>query len=447
MVPRSIPLLVGLVLLAIPLGFPVDVAGQEIPAAADRWNRAALEWIRLLQRGSFAEAGSRVDPAVPERAMGPEQLETLWGQLSAQLGELVSVQTGRVQEEGQYHLVDLPSTFRHQAVTLRVVLTDSLQVSGFFIRPPEPPPYETPDYADPERFREVEVTVGAEGWSLPGTLTLPESEGKVPAVVLVHGSGPNDRDETVGAYRPFKDLAWGLASRGIAVLRYDKRTRAYPSRVPSDIGLEEEVVEDALTALQAVRDQDAVDPRRVFLLGHSLGGILAPGIADRDGKLAGIAILAASARPFFRVLEGQLEYLAGLQSEAGARAALDSLIAVIREVEDGDVPDDQVVLGATPPYWREVADVKPVATARELSLPILVLQGGRDYQATTEDFFIWRRGLADEENVTTHLFPQLNHLFISGTGMATPGEYVSGQGHVAEDVVRVLAGWVQEVGG
>ena len=441
--------LVTFLLLATFMTFPASLQGQDPPLTTDRWNRAALEWIRLLDEGFFREAGARVDPAVPEGAMGPEELETLWARISAQLGQLQSVTHGTVSQGGGYHLVDLPSTFENQSVVLRVVLTHSLLISGFFIRPAEPPPYESPGYVDPKEFQEVEVTVGSDSLPLPGILTIPVSEHDVPAVVLVHGSGPNDRDETIGPNRPFKDLAWGLGSRGIAVLRYDKRTRAHPTRVSSDIGLEEEVIQDALSALELARRHEEIDGSRVFLLGHSLGGILAPEIGLRDGGLAGIAILGGSARPFFQVLEGQLEYLAGLEedSEGQNRRQLDSLISVVRGMEAGDVPDTQVVLGAPASYWRQVAGVDPVAMARRLSTPLFIAQGGRDYQATSEDLARWEAGLREKDRVQTRLYPELNHLFMAGAGMATPEEYVSGQGHVAEPLIQDLADWIHGAGG
>jgi dienelactone hydrolase len=381
--------------------------------------------------------------------MGPEQLETLWAQLSAQLGALQSVGPGRVTEAGVYHVVGLPASFERQSLVLQVTLTDSLLVSGLYLVPPEPPEYETPGYVDEEAFAEVEVTVGAEPWLLPGVLSMPKEQGPFAAIVLVHGSGPNDRDEAIGGHRPFKDLAWGLASRGIAVLRYDKRTKVHGASLPPDIGLDGEVVVDALAALELVRSRPEIDPDRVFLLGHSLGGMMAPEIGRRDGKLAGMAFLAAPARPFFDVLASQFEYLLSLESDPAspARAQIESLMGMVRKVEAGDVPDDQSVMGAPPPYWREVAGVDPVAAAKELSTPIFVLQGGRDYQSTSDDLARWQEGLGGRGGFSSKLYPSLSHLFTPGTGTATPEEYASGTKHVAEEVILDLVNWIHHIGG
>src|SRR2546425_10392277 len=113
-------------------------------------------------------------------------------------------------------------------------------------------PWTRPAYSKPDAFRESEVTVGADQWKLPGTLTVPTGSGPFTGIVLVHGSGPNDRDETIAATKVFKDLAEGLASRGVAVLRYEKRTRQYGARVASMQGLtvDDETVTDAARALE-----------------------------------------------------------------------------------------------------------------------------------------------------------------------------------------------------
>ncbi len=186
-------------------------------------------------------------------------------------------------------------------------------------RHPSPTPAASPAaYVRPDAFTETEVTVGAAPWALPGTLSMPTGSGPFPAVVLVAGSGPQDRDETLGPNAPLRDLAWGLASNGIAVLRYDKRTKAHGPEMASE--------GDRITVARggdrrrdrrrrpAARDA-GVDPERVFVAGHSLGGYLAPRIAAAaPERVAGIALLEANARPLQRLIEDQLTYLS---SDAG----------------------------------------------------------------------------------------------------------------------------------
>src|SRR5690606_19348563 len=128
--------------------------------------------------------------------------------------------------------------------------------------------------------------------ALPGTLALPKGKAPgagFPAVVLVHGSGPQDRDETVGANRPFLDIARGLAAQGIAVLRYDKRTQARPQDFAAgDYTVDDETTNDAITAVAALGAAEGIDPDRIHVLGHSQGAMLAPRIAAHSGHVAGL---------------------------------------------------------------------------------------------------------------------------------------------------------------
>ncbi|MGW8267390.1 MAG: alpha/beta hydrolase [Longimicrobiales bacterium] len=434
----------ALLLVGIAMSLPFPLSAQDPGLQADRWNRAAIDWVTLLRTGDFEAAGSRVDPAVPEGAMSPSQLETIWAQLSAQLGNLVSLDPGSVEPFQTYQRANLQAVFDNAEVVLRVVLNPDLQISGFFVLPPKPPAYEVPAYVDEESFTEAEVTVGSDPWALPGVLTLPRGGGPFPGVVLVHGSGPNDRDETVGGNRPFRDLAWGLASRGIAVLRYDKRTRVHGSALPADLGLEAEVVEDALLALDLLRGREEVDEDRVFLLGHSLGAMLAPDIGLRDGRVAGVSVLAAPLRPFLEVLRSQLEYIGSLENDPSspARIQLDSLLAEVGRAESGEMGPEETLLGVRRAYWAEVERLEPLEAARRLSAPIFILQGGRDYQSTTEDFRLWEQGLAGKGGVRMKLYPSLSHLFTPGEGTATPEEYSTQVKHVDEEVIRDLSDWI-----
>src|SRR5205814_1805761 len=145
--------------------------------------------------------------------------------------------------------------------------------------------------------------------ALPGTLLLPKGKGPFPVVVLVHGSGPSDRDETVGGTRVFRDFADGLADRGIASLRYEKRTKQHPTEFARTYTIDDETTDDAVAAVAFVRMQPGIDPKRVFLAGHSQGGMMAPRIAQRSPGLAGIALLAAPARQLQYLVLDQFTYL------------------------------------------------------------------------------------------------------------------------------------------
>lgn len=275
---------------------------------------------------------------------------------------------------------------------------------------------------------------------------MPNGPGPFPAVVLVHGSGPNDRDESIGPNKPFKDLAWGLATRGVAVLRYEKRTKQCPAQMMqsmSTLTVNEEVVNDALAAVAYLRGVPAVDPDRVFILGHSLGGTVAPRIAARDPRLAGLILLAASNRNLADLMVEQNEYLATLDGTVTAEEAqaLDQLCKQVERVKALDFKEGEVILGAGRAYWADILAYDPVATARSLTVPMLILQGERDYQVTRVDFAAWKDGLAGRAGVQFKSYPALNHLFIAGSGQPNPGEY-DVPGNVAREVVDDIAAWI-----
>jgi hypothetical protein len=348
-------------------------------------------------------------------------------------------------------MVFVTTAFEHQTVDLKVVIDDG-RVVGFFILPVQAAvplaDAAPPAYAKPDSYRESEVTVGSGEWALPGTLTLPMGNGPFPAVVLVHGSGPNDRDETVESNKPFRDLALGLASRGIAVLRYEKRTRKYSGKIAEVAGftVRQETVEDALIALALLRGSAGIDPRRVFVLGHSLGGMLLPRIGQSQPALAGLIVMAGAARPMEDLILEQVTYLAGLDGvvtdpEKKQIEGLRAEVAKVKALKPGATAAADTVLGAPASYWLDLQGYDPVQDSKYLPQPMLILQGERDYQVTMTDFAAWKKGLAGKPNVTFKSYPKLDHLFLAGEGKSSPAEYEK-PGHVDPAVVNDVAAWI-----
>jgi dienelactone hydrolase len=283
----------------------------------------------------------------------------------------------------------------------------------------------------------VALTVGHAPYPLDGTLTLPDGAGPFPAVVLVHGSGPLDRDETVGKTHLFADLAGALAAHGIASLRYDKRTFAYGDLLSNDLTLEDEVLADAIDAAHVLAARPEIDPARIVVVGHSLGGMLAPEIAARAGGVAGVALLAPPARPPLAILRDQLRYL-GAPREV--RESVELALSVVNLGVLGDDPTTRV-LGMPLAYWRDWEAHDGVAAARALGAPVLVIGGGRDYQVTAEDFALWKHGVRGAELAW---LPEDNHALIAGTGRPSPRDYAR-EGHVDPRVVARLARFIRRI--
>lgn len=380
-----------------------------------------------------------------KKALALDAFKTQGRQLAA-LGPAKTIDEPRVETAGEATAVRM--TVHWTAVTLDfgVRWNKNGQIIGLWFSAP-PVDWQRPVYSFPDSFTEQQVTVGEDEWKLPGTLTVPKGDGPFPGLVLVHGSGPNDRNETVGGTKVFRDLAEGLASRGIACLRYDKRSRVYGARMAaaSQITVNEEVIEDVARAADLLRTQPKLNASRVFVLGHSLGGYLAPRILKADPKLAGMVILAGSARPIEDLMLEQVEYLMSLKSSISAddQKKVDDLkqeIVKVKKLEPGkDNPSK--VLGQPSSYFLDLKGYSPTSEIKKFYAPLLVLQGERDYQVTMMDFALWTAALRERKNVTLRSYPYLNHLFIVGEGKSTPSEYQQPR-HVSGEVITDIAKWI-----
>ena len=172
------------------------------------------------------------------------------------------------------------------------------------------------------------------------------------------------------------------------MLRYDKRTKVYPQKCAADpnFTMTRETVEDAVMAAAWLRKQDGIDPRRIFVLGHSQGGYMMPRIMQADPTLAGVIVMAGSVRPLEEIIVEQFEYLFGLEHEV--TAAQQARLEAIRR-------DPWVALpGATERYKADLKGYDAPALAAASLVPMLILQGQRDYQVTMKDFDLWKAGLA-----------------------------------------------------
>ena len=413
-----------------------------------------LAVVELARDGRFAEIRDLFTPQL-RPMVAPDVLQAAWVAELERRGPVTSVGEPVSEPAGAgMVVVKVAILCEHGALTVLVSVTEAGQLAGIQLSPPEAAeptaPWAPPAYADPTAFDEQDVTVGAGPLAVPGTLSLPRRPGPYPAVVLLGGSGPLDRDETIGRNKPLKDLAWGLATYGVAVLRFDKVTFAHPAEVKQAAGftVADEYVFHAAAAISQLRQQPAVDAERVFLLGHSLGGTVAPRVAAAEPSVAGLVLLAGGAEPLQWAMVRQVRYLASLDPETAAASepGIEALVEQARRVDSealsASTPSSELPLGVPAAYWLDLRAYDPVAVAASLQRPILLVQGGRDYQATVEDDLgRWKAGLAGRPDVTVHVYPSDNHLFFPGSAPSSPAEYEPAQ-HMDPAVVADVAQWL-----
>lgn len=405
---------------------------------------------RLVSQMAAGQFDAAVEPfdQTMKRVLPAGKLDEVWNGVIEQFGTFEESAETRVEQVQQYTLVFVTCKFALGKLDAKVVFNPQGEIGGLFFVPSGK--YQPPGYVDRRKFDEEEVTLGTGLLRLPGTLSIPKGEGPFPAIVLVHGSGPNDRDETIGPNKPFRDLAQGLASRGIAALRYEKRTKAHPilmSLSSGNVTVNEETVDDALVAVKLLRNHARIRPDGVFILGHSLGGMLIPRIAQGNEAIAGFISLAGSARPLEDLALDQTRYILSLDGELTEEdnARIEKLEAQVARVKSPDLslstPPEDFPLGVPASYWIDLRDYDPAKEIKAVQRPILVLHGERDYQVTTEDFERWRMALTGRDNARLISYPELNHLFIAGSGKSTPQEY-SAPGNVAAVVIEDIAEWI-----
>jgi len=393
------------------------------------------------------------DSAV-KKALPADKLQQLWKSLNSQVGAYKEIVQTSENSLPMGSSIVLTTKFEKMFLDITVTFDKSNKVAGFFLAPNNKmAEYNAPPYVSMLSFIEKEVTIGDDEWKLPGTLTVPKGNPPFPAVILVHGSGPNDRDESIGPNKPFRDLAWGLASKGIAVLRYEKRTKEHGGKMSGNIlktlTLKEETIDDALRAVKTLHIQPEIDSKKIFILGHSLGAMAIPRIGIRDESVAGFIVMAGTVRPLEDVIFDQYNYIFSLDGNISdeEQKELDTLKLQIQNVKSPkltpETPAAELPLSQPAAYWLDLRGYNPSLTAKAIKKPVYVLQGKRDYQVTELEFDLWKKGLADRKNFLFKLYPKLNHLFMEGDGKSAPEEYMK-EGHVADYVIQDIATWIKD---
>lgn len=326
-------------------------------------------------------------------------------------------------------------------VTETTVATVTTEESGAGSDQPDAHVYDLVDAIN------TEVTFGDEAFPIRGTLSIPAVKGdRYPLVILVHGSGASDRDETILQNKPFRDLAQELVRQGIAVLRYDKRTFTYgvnfvPEERKKGFTVYDESIDDAVYAYQFAAMQSAINPDRIYIAGHSMGGNIAPRIV-KETKAAGMISLAGNVSFFPDLMVRQYEYIANLDHVMDEKetAAIDQLKAVVEKIKTFDQSIEDVLLGAPISYWIDFKDYHAPSLAKTLNAEILILQGGKDYNVDSSEFEQWKETLGDR--AVYKFYPNLHHLFMPLEGDPSPAMY-SEEGHVLPKVAEDIADWIK----
>ena len=296
-------------------------------------------------------------------------------------------------------------------------------------------------------------------YPLKGILTLPDNITEpVPAVVLVHGSGSSNMDEKVGKITPFKDLAEGLAKQGIACVRYNKRSFSYGFKMVMDkkniVTVKEETIDDAIMAANLLKNDSRVDTSKVFIIGHSMGGMLAPRIDAEGGNFRGLIMMAGSPLPMEKImltqLEEQLAEMKGLTKRIISKQ-LDKFTALFEglyELTDEAAKATKIGNGVTLYYFKEMGQPSVEDYLNKTDKPMLIMQGEKDFQVRADrDYAAYQKILVGRSNVTFKLYPGLNHAFVPATyeDISMAKKEYSIEKHIGDDVISDIANWIKSI--
>ncbi len=429
-------------LLALAIGLISMNASAQV--APERAREIAGSLLDHLDRGEFAQAEAMFDEAM-RAAVPQDKLAAVWQSLSPPKarGDMA------ISTQGTVQVTRTPLDRAEGKLVATIAIAADGRVAGLLVQPPGAEPTPAPPVPADAHYDERDTTVGDGERALPATLALPKGQGPFPAVVLVHGSGAHDRDETIGPNRPFLDIARGLAAQGIAVLRYEKRTHARPQDYADGVDIDSETTDDALLAVARLRQTPGIDASRIFVLGHSQGGMMAPRIGMRDPAIAGLILFAAPARNLLDILVEQNDRLLTMQGQRESDAGiahmqrLEAQVGAIRG--DGDVATTGTPLNQSAAYWRSVDAVDPLAEARKSTQPLLVLHGGHDIQVVDADWQGWRRAFGNDPRATLKAYPTLNHLGMASAAGAGLESYEQ-PGHVDAALISDIAAWIRARG-
>lgn len=383
------------------------------------------------------------------------RLSNTWVNMLQMYGEIKHHGQPFIEKNYVYHIATIPVHYEKVKAYVKITFDSLFSIYGLLVSPCNNN-YSIPEYANTLAFDDTIIPFGVPEFPINGVLSLPSSGGKFPLVIIIHDTGPWDKDGTFGPNQPYKDFAWGLATNGVAVFRYDKRTFIHGATLYANpkyqyYTIEEEIIEDALEALKVMSKHPSIDASNIYILGHGQGGMVAPLIVKKSKsvKVKGIVMAAANARPIQQLMIDQMHFLYdSTELNEGQRGNMDVIIAkaeyAMRKDLKPDMPDYLLPSGVAAPYWIYINKYDQVKTAQKLKqMPMLFLQGERDYQVPRmTDFNIWKTKMAENKRASFIAYPNLNHLFLPGEGRPRRQEFATAN-NVALKVILDISQWIK----
>lgn len=424
-------------------GFNTPLWGFE---GEDLYRREAVRLSMLAVSNQFSNLEARFEKSV-RPAYSAQSLKAGWNNAVSRSGDFRRVHNSRAYQANGLILVTVTLVMDKEAVDVQFSMNERMELTGCFFQPAWQEPY----YVRKGSYTEVDVKAGIAPFEIECRLTIPLGMAPYPAVILVHGFGQLDMDSTVYGTRIFRDLAHGLAVRGIAVVRFHKRGWASPQFLTTNNSytVKDEAFNDIASVIFMVLGRKDIDPARIYLAGHGLGGWMAPLLARDNPGIAGVVMLAPPARTYTEIIYDRAQSILKMDGSL-SHSDINELTNIRRRADiinrstesESDAGTNRF-FGHPVSYWISMNRLDAVSAARAYRGRVLVMYGKRDFETPAKDYAVWTNALKNRQNTVFNIYDNLDHLFIRGYQKSSPEQYKY-PGHFDGEALQDIALWIRE---
>lgn len=391
--------------------------------------------IEYFQSGEVEAVYSQFDTSMA-KVLSPTRLAPIWKQLTSNYGEFLGY--GKQDSASVDDNVITNTDLNFEKAVINFMLSFNKRtnkISGMYITEQEKIEIkdtviiELPSYIDTNSFKETKIVI-KDIFDLDGKLSVPNSYTKDVIFILVHGSGPQDMDGSFGKHKFFENLAWGLASKGFGVVRYNKLTLQYGSalvREKPKMTQDDEYNNSILGAIDFIKKNSLLKDKKLFLIGHSQGASAITSFVNNK-DISGMILLSGSPQKLYDIYTEQLEYIFNLEdglnkSESKILDEHKSKIDYFTKNKSRFIPKDSLPLELNYEYLVHLDNFNPIENLKSSVIPVLIINGGHDYQVRIKDFELWKTGLENKNNIKFDFIENVNHIYGETENMSVPTDY------------------------
>ena len=396
-----------------------------------------------IQRGKLDSSYFYLSAEV-KQVLQAKQFNRIWKKTQSKFGKMTGFEFFNEERKDNLKIYKYNLFYKKDTIGISLTVFEEKEIKGFFLSPKnERVEYLLPNYCLQSRFQEIKDSILLNEIYVPIILTIPNAPFST-LCIFIPGSGAQDIDATVGPNKIFRDISVGMSSNSIATLRFAK-TNVTNNKDKNLITIEDEYLIITAKILEYIATNTLLKEKHIYIVGHSLGGRIAPNIAGQNKQTKGIILLAANSRPLDSLLIDQLKYISMIH-ENSTQDQIDIVVVekkmkYLRDSLTTESNRDQLPFNIPASYWISLNHINPIKMIDSLNLPTLILQGERDYQVTMVDFKLFQQLLRNNKNVSFHSYPALNHLFLEGTEKSMPSEYLKFS-NVPHYLILDITNWI-----